>query len=88
MGRGCVKTGREQTAPQDRALALNPNLAWAWLYSGWVNVWIGEPEIAIQRFARADTGGTQKGAGQSQGASWGSRSGAPFGAEQYSRRPA
>jgi tetratricopeptide (TPR) repeat protein len=37
----------------DRALALNPNLAWAWLYSGWVNVWIGEPEVAIQRFARA-----------------------------------
>jgi TolB-like protein/Tfp pilus assembly protein PilF len=37
----------------DRALALNPNLASAWLFSGWVNVWMGEPEIAIQRFARA-----------------------------------
>jgi TolB-like protein len=37
----------------DRALALNPNLAWAWLFSGWIKVWIGEPEVAIQRFARA-----------------------------------
>jgi len=34
-------------------LALNPNLAWAWLYSGWVKVWIGEPEFAIERVARA-----------------------------------
>jgi TolB-like protein/Tfp pilus assembly protein PilF len=37
----------------DRALALSPNLAWPLLFSGWVNVWIGEPEVAIQRFARA-----------------------------------
>ena len=37
----------------DRALQLNPNLAWAWLFSGWVKVLIGEPEIAIERFARA-----------------------------------
>jgi TolB-like protein/Tfp pilus assembly protein PilF len=37
----------------DRALALNPNLAWAWLFSGWVNVWIGESEVALERFARA-----------------------------------
>jgi TolB-like protein len=37
----------------ERALALNPNLASAWLFSGWVNVWVGEPEVAIQRFARA-----------------------------------
>jgi TolB-like protein/DNA-binding SARP family transcriptional activator len=37
----------------DRALALNPNLAWALLFSGWVQVWIGEPEVAIERFARA-----------------------------------
>ena len=32
-----------------RALALNPNLAWAWLFSGWVRVWLGEPEAAIER---------------------------------------
>jgi len=33
----------------DQALALNPNLAWAWLFSGWVKVWLGEPEAAIER---------------------------------------
>jgi tetratricopeptide (TPR) repeat protein len=37
----------------DRALLLNPNLAWAWLFSGWVRVWLGEPEIAIEHLARA-----------------------------------
>ena len=37
----------------DRALALNPNLAWALIFSGWVNAFVGEPEVAIQRFARA-----------------------------------
>ena len=33
----------------DRALVLNPNLAQAWVYSGWVKVWLGEPEVAIER---------------------------------------
>jgi adenylate cyclase len=37
----------------DRALQLNPNLVWAWHYSGWIKVWQGEPEVAIERFARA-----------------------------------
>jgi TolB-like protein/class 3 adenylate cyclase len=37
----------------DRALELNPNLNWAWLFSGWVKVWLGEPEVAIEREARA-----------------------------------
>jgi tetratricopeptide (TPR) repeat protein len=37
----------------DRALALNPNLAWAWLFSGWVRVWLGEPDVAIERVSRA-----------------------------------
>ena len=37
----------------DRALVLNPNLNWAWLFSGWVKVWLGEPEVAIEREARA-----------------------------------
>jgi TolB-like protein/class 3 adenylate cyclase len=37
----------------DRALVLNPNLAWAGLFSGWVNVWLGNPEVAIERLARA-----------------------------------
>ena len=37
----------------DRALVLNPNLAAAWIASGWVKVWLGEPEVAIERAARA-----------------------------------
>jgi TolB-like protein len=37
----------------DRAMALNPNLVWAWLFSGWVKVWIGEPDVAIERFRQA-----------------------------------
>jgi TolB-like protein/tetratricopeptide (TPR) repeat protein len=37
----------------DRALVLNSNLAEAWLYGGWVKNWLGEPETAIERFARA-----------------------------------
>jgi TolB-like protein len=37
----------------DRALALNPNLAAAWSYGGWVRVWLGEPDEAISRFAHA-----------------------------------
>jgi TolB-like protein len=37
----------------DRALALNSNLAEAWFYGGWVKNWLGEPESAIERFARA-----------------------------------
>jgi len=37
----------------DRALGLNSNLAEAWSYGGWVKNWLGEPEPAIERFARA-----------------------------------
>src|SRR5262249_33940646 len=37
----------------DRGLVLNPNLAWAWLFSGWVKVRLGEPEVAIEHIARA-----------------------------------
>jgi TolB-like protein/Tfp pilus assembly protein PilF len=36
-----------------RALVLNPNLAWAWVFSAWVKVLLGEPEVAIERFAHA-----------------------------------
>src|SRR5438874_3267724 len=34
-------------------LVLNPNLAWAWLYSGWAKVYLGEPQAAIECEARA-----------------------------------
>ena len=37
----------------DRALQLNPNLAFGWLYSGFVKVWLGEPEIALEHLTRA-----------------------------------
>ena len=36
----------------DRALVLNPNLAYAWYSSGWLRIWIGEPEVAIQHLDR------------------------------------
>ena len=37
----------------DQALALNPNLAAAWSYSGWVRIFLGEHQSAIDRFERA-----------------------------------
>ena len=37
----------------DRALALNSNLAEAWSTGGWAKNWLGEPKLAIERFARA-----------------------------------
>jgi tetratricopeptide (TPR) repeat protein len=37
----------------DRALVLNSNLAEIWSYGGWVKNWLGEPEKALERFARA-----------------------------------
>jgi TolB-like protein len=42
-GIGCV----------DRALILNPNLALAWFTSGWLRVWLGKPDIAIDHLTRA-----------------------------------
>jgi tetratricopeptide (TPR) repeat protein len=37
----------------DQAVALNPNFAWGWLFSGWVRLWLGEPNEVIDRVARA-----------------------------------
>jgi len=37
----------------DRALVLDPNYAWGWLFSGWIRVWGGEPEPAIEHVKRA-----------------------------------
>jgi TolB-like protein/class 3 adenylate cyclase len=37
----------------DRALVLNSNLAEAWNFGGWAKNYLGEPETAIERFARA-----------------------------------
>lgn len=37
----------------DRALALDPNLAAAWFLGGFLRIWRGEPDDAIERLARA-----------------------------------
>jgi len=37
----------------DRALQLNPNLATAWLTSGWVRTYLGEPDAAIKHLIHA-----------------------------------
>ena len=37
----------------DQALVLNPNLAVAWSWSGWVRTFHGEPEVAISQLDRA-----------------------------------
>jgi TolB-like protein/class 3 adenylate cyclase/Tfp pilus assembly protein PilF len=37
----------------DRALLLNPNLATAWRFSGYVRVFLGEPDLAIEHLERA-----------------------------------
>jgi tetratricopeptide (TPR) repeat protein len=36
----------------DRAIELNSNLALAWFHSGWLRVWLGDPNTAIQHFVR------------------------------------
>jgi TolB-like protein/class 3 adenylate cyclase/Tfp pilus assembly protein PilF len=37
----------------DRAVALNPNLARAWANSGWINLWSGNPAVAVEHLTRA-----------------------------------
>ncbi len=37
----------------DRAVVLNPNLAAGWFLSGWVNVYLGKPDVTIERATRA-----------------------------------
>ena len=36
----------------DQAVALNPNLASAWGYSGWINLWSGNPSLAVELLNR------------------------------------
>jgi adenylate cyclase len=38
----------------DRAISLNPNLASAWFFSGWVRVYLGESELAIAHFRQCE----------------------------------
>jgi len=44
---------QEGAALIDQALVLNPNLASAWVFSGWSKIWLGEPEAAIEHAAHA-----------------------------------
>ena len=44
---------KDGAAFTDRALALNPSLAAAWLFSAWVRLYLGEHDIAIERFTHA-----------------------------------
>jgi len=37
----------------DRSVELNPNLAGAWSVSGWINVWLGQPDVALGHLGRA-----------------------------------
>src|SRR5262245_65783064 len=37
----------------DRALLINPNLAVGWSVGGWVKIWLGEADRAIERLAAA-----------------------------------
>jgi TolB-like protein/class 3 adenylate cyclase len=37
----------------DSALELNPSLATAWINSGWINIWLGRPEIGLEHLLRA-----------------------------------
>jgi adenylate cyclase len=37
----------------DRAVELNPNFANAWINGGWINIWLGHPELAIEQLSRA-----------------------------------
>jgi tetratricopeptide (TPR) repeat protein len=34
----------------DRALQLNPNFARGWVRSGWLRLWAGMPDVAIEHF--------------------------------------
>jgi TolB-like protein len=37
----------------DRAVALNGNLVHAWVWAGWMKIWSGDPDAALERFQRA-----------------------------------
>jgi len=43
----------EGAAAINRALTLNPNMTNAWHVSGWTNIYINDPEKAIEHFAHA-----------------------------------
>jgi tetratricopeptide (TPR) repeat protein len=38
----------------DRALALDPYLAWAWVFGSWTKIWQGDANTALERALRAE----------------------------------
>ena len=38
---------------RDRALKVNPNLAIAWLTSGWLRTYLGEPDVSVKHLSHA-----------------------------------
>jgi TolB-like protein len=43
----------DAAAFMDRGLAVNPNLAQAWMLSSWLRVWRGEPDLALDHVGQA-----------------------------------
>jgi tetratricopeptide (TPR) repeat protein len=43
----------DAAAFMDRGLAVNPNLAQAWMLSSWLRIWRGEPDLALDHVAQA-----------------------------------
>ena len=43
----------DATAFMDRGLAVNANLAQAWMLSAWLRVWRGEPDLGLEHVAHA-----------------------------------
>jgi TolB-like protein/tetratricopeptide (TPR) repeat protein len=43
----------DAAAFMDRGLAVNPNLARAWMLSAWLRIWRGEPDLALDHAAHA-----------------------------------
>jgi len=41
------------TALIDRSLHINPSSAHGWLWSGWIRLWAGSPDVAIDHIERA-----------------------------------
>jgi len=59
LGRAAIVLGRfgedinAALALIDRALVLNPSFAYGWYWSGWLRLFAGEAELAIQHFEKS-----------------------------------
>ena len=51
-GRTILGVPLRAEAEYEAALRVNPNLANVWSSSGWLRVWMGDPDTAIQHFAQ------------------------------------